>query len=122
MQMATVPHSILVTVTLPTTRSDGSAVVPSDISEVDILRATVATDGTVSPFAKLASVTTGISGPAVTFVDAAVAPGVSYEYEADCVDNQTPPLVGAVSSPTGAVAIPLALAALSAPTVAAVLQ
>ena len=52
----------------------------------------------------------------------ATAGTVTYEYEADCVDTQSPPVVGATSAPTPAVSVPLALAPLSAPTVQAVLQ
>lgn len=119
--MATGAHSILVTVTLPTTRSDGSAVTAADISEVDILRADTSS-GSLGSFAKIASVTTGITGATVTFTDSAVTPGVSYEYEAACIDKQTPPVTGATSSATSPVLVPLALAPLSAPSVTAALQ
>jgi hypothetical protein len=119
--MASTPHSILVTVTLPTTRSDGTAVTPGSISEVDILRA-VSVGGVPATFAKVASVTTGISGPTVSFVDNSVVAGTAYEYEAACVDTQSPPVVGATSSPSAEVLVPLALAPLSAPSVSAVLQ
>jgi hypothetical protein len=113
-------HSILVTVTLPTTRADGTALAPSDLSEVDILRATV-TGGVVGAFAPLASIT-AISGPAVTFIDSSVVDGQTYEYEADCIDKQSPPVTGAVSAPTPNVAVPLALAPPSAPSVQAAVQ
>lgn len=119
--MATGTFSILVTVTLPTARADGSAVTPANISEVDILRADTSS-GSLGAFAKVASVTTGITGATVSFTDSNVTPGISYEYEADCVDTQSPPVVGATSSPTAAVLVPLPLAPLSAPSVTAVLQ
>ena len=114
-------NSILVTVTLPTTRSDGTAVPAGSVSEVDILRAIV-TGGVAGPFTALASVTANLGGPTVTYVDNTVVAGVTYEYESDCVDTQSPPVVGATSAPTPAVSVPLALAPLSAPTVQAVLQ
>jgi len=119
--MASPSHTVLVTVTLPTTRTDGSAVAAGSVGEVDILRATVS-GGVAGPFSKIASVTTGLGGPSVTFVDNTVVAGQSYEYEADCIDTQSPPVTGATSVPTPAVSVPLVLAPLSAPTVAAVLQ
>ena len=114
-------NSILVTVTLPTTRKDGSAVSPGSIGEVDILRAT-SVAGVAGDFAKIASATTGITGPTVSFVDTTVVPGLAYEYEADCVDTQSPPVTGDTSQPTSEVAVPLVLAPPSAPSVLAVLQ
>jgi hypothetical protein len=113
-------HSILVTVTLPTARKDGAPAAPSDISEVDILRATV-TAGTAGPFAKIGTIPSP-STAIVTWNDATVLGGQSYEYEAFCIDRQTPPVNGDTSAPTGALSVPLALSPLGAPSVTVVLQ
>lgn len=106
-------HSVLITVTLPTTRQDGSPVSPGSISEVDVLRS-----ANGAAFTKVATITTGLDGATVSFTDTAVVGGSSYEYEAFCIDSQN--VTGATSPAAGPVLVPLA--ALSAPSVSASLQ
>jgi hypothetical protein len=104
--------SVALTITLPTTRSDGSAAALTDIASVTILR-----DPGTGPV-PLTTLAGPFTSPTVTYTDASPATG-SDAYSAFCTDMQSPPVQGATSAPVS-VSIVAALAPLSAPTVTAV--
>lgn len=95
----------LITLSLPTTRADGTPFPASDYGGAHIL-----SNGQV-----LATLT----APALSFVDPSVVPGVTV-YTATIFDTQTPPVVSAASGPVTAPSAPLA--APSAPGITVVLQ
>lgn len=106
--------SILITVTLPLTRVDGSALAPADLASVTIFKA-------VGPAP--AAVLTTINSPAtdiVTFTDNAPDAGQDDTYTATVTDTK-----GNTSAPSGAVTVSVPVAVLavpSAPSLTAVLQ
>lgn len=106
--------SVLITVTLPTTRVDGSAIALTDIDSVIIFKA-------VGPAAAAALTTLHgpFTTPTVTFTDSTPDVGQDDNYSADVVDT-----AGNTSGISNVVdiSVPAPLAAPSAPTVAAVLQ
>lgn len=83
-----------ITVNLPTTRTDGTALAPSDFSGVEIFA-----DG-----ASIAKLSAGV----LTATDPNVVPGTT-SYTATVSDNQDPPSTSALSAPVvaGSLAVPL---------------
>ena len=102
--------SVVLTITLPTTRSDASAATPADVASITVNR-----DVGAGPV-----LLTTIAGPftalTATFNDASPVAG-SDSYTAFCTDQAG--TVGETSS-SATVSITAPLAALSAPTITAV--
>ena len=91
-----------ITITLPTTRKDGSAFAATDYGAATVFR-----DG--APIATLAA-------PELMATDSAVVPGTSV-YTALIVDTQTPPVASELSAPVTAPVLGVTpLAAPGAPT------
>ena len=97
----------LVTVILPTTRTDGSAFTAADYGGAHIFRS----DDGGANFNKIATVL----APALTFVDQNVAVG-THQYDASIFDTQTPPVESA-DSPAVESDVAAVLAPPSAPTI-----
>ena len=95
----------LITIVLPTARTDGTPATAADYGGAHILA-----NGTVL---------TTIAAPALSFVDPNCVPGVT-SYTAVIFDTQVPPLNSAESAPVIAPAAPLA--PLAAPGLTVVLQ
>ena len=79
----------LVTVALPTTRTDGTAFSAADYGGTHIFRS----DDGGSTFNKIAT----ILAPALTFTDTDVAVG-AHQYDASVFDTQVPPVESAASA------------------------
>lgn len=104
--------SVLVTVTLPTTRTDGSPFTAADYGGAHIFRAD--NGGTAT---QLGTVT----APGLTFTDSNVPAPDNAAYTASVFDTSTPPLESAQSAAAD-VTVPAPVAAPSAPTITAALQ
>jgi len=92
-----------ITLTLPTTRADGSAFAAADYGG-----ATIFADG---------SFLTTLSAPELVATDAAVVPGTTV-YTVSIFDTQTPPVTSALSEPvTAPVLVVPPLAAPGSPTI-----
>jgi hypothetical protein len=104
--------STTVTITLPTTRTDGSPLALTDIATVTLSKASGS-----SPAAVVDTVQGPFTAPTVTYTDSSPDFGATDTYSATVTDAE-----GNVSAPgTASVVIPPSqLAAPSAPTVAAV--